>query len=127
MEAQIKPVFGIMQPALGGLAPVTFRPVGRPPKLPQLTGINKVLSDNIRLRMVGAFPAASTDTERIAALAAKAGIAPETIRRIVVGETNPRLDNIEAIAVAFGVTAAVLLVPFRDSSDGGELQRTRRR
>ena len=99
--------------------------MGRPPKSTQLTGLQKVLADNIRLRMIGAFPAATNESEQMVALAAKSGVAKETIRRTLVGQTSPRLDIVESLARALGVSAATLLTPARDSSNGGELLRAR--
>jgi transcriptional regulator with XRE-family HTH domain len=111
MRMEHKPIFWSMQPTYGAALSLTLEDMGRPQKHAELTGVASILARNILLRLPGAFPSATNQTGQIKLLAKKSGVAAETIRRILKGEVSPRLDNLEAIARAFGTSVSVMTAP----------------
>jgi transcriptional regulator with XRE-family HTH domain len=65
--------------------------------------------DNIRALAVQVFPRHPNETEWMLRLAKRAGIGKESVRRMVKGIGSPRLDNVEAVAHALGVSLTDLL------------------
>lgn len=111
--------------------------MGRPPKAAQpTTPGGMILRENINYLAPRVFRKARNETEWKYELAKRSGIGAETIRRILRGEGSPRLDIVESLASALGVS----LVQILDASlqahggtpageipaDSGELQRQRR-
>lgn len=111
MRLEHKPIFWSTQPTYGANPSIPLDDMGRPQKHAELSGVASVLARNILLRLPGAFPEAHNQTGQIKLLAKKSGVAAETIRRILKGEVSPRLDNLEAIARAFGTSVSVMTAP----------------
>jgi len=137
MGPQNSPVYGTTQIRYGVAPSVGWLPMGRPPKAAQpTTPGGMILRENVYYLAPRVFRKARNETEWKQELARRSGVGAETIRRIVRGEGSPRLDNVEALASALGVSLIRLLdaslqahggtpVVERDA-DSGELQRSRR-
>jgi transcriptional regulator with XRE-family HTH domain len=83
---------------------------GRPPKAAEpTTPGGEILADNIRARAAVVFSAYPNETDWIDRLARRANVGNETVRRMVKGIGSPRLDNVESIANALGVSLTDLL------------------
>lgn len=108
MATHSKPISWFAQPTYGAGLGVPFMSMARPLQHVQLSGVAAVVARNILMRLPGAFPSATNQTAQIKQLAKKSGVAAETIRRILKGEVSPRLDNLDAIAQAFGITVSTL-------------------
>jgi transcriptional regulator with XRE-family HTH domain len=65
--------------------------------------------DNIRYLAASVFVQHPNETDWIAKLAKRAHIGEETVRRMVKGIGSPRLDNVESVATALGVSLTDLL------------------
>lgn len=108
MGTHDKPIYWFAQPTCGADPPLPSTDMGRPQNPVYLTGTAAVVARNITIRLPGAFPEAPNQTAQIKLLAKRSGVAAETIRRILKGEVSPRLDNLDAIAQAFGISVSIL-------------------
>lgn len=90
--------------------PVACRGMGRPktPSRPPLEPEAQLFRDRMEELLPMAFPRLSTDTDRIQALAKRAGIGAETIRTAIKGERNPTLTVLAAIARGLGISLSQL-------------------
>ena len=120
MAEHANPRFGVKQPGNGFCSRIAYPQMGRPRKAarPVRTPkdvIGEILASNIRRRMAEAYRSQPTETAQIEALASATGIAKETIRRILIRDVSPRLDNVQMIAIALGATVAEMLEPGKAS------------
>lgn len=110
--------------------------MGRPPKDPApKDATHAVFIDRVTHLVATAFPKAIRDTDRYEQLAKRAGIAAETVRRAMKGQTSPTLETMDAIARALGESVSSLLShtpnpriapPPDGKGDEAELHRHRR-
>ncbi len=81
-----------------------------PPVRVQKDILLEIIASNIRELMNRKWAGqATTETKKIAALSGLSGVGKETIRKILVREQSPRVDNLHSIAMALGTSAAALL------------------
>lgn len=81
----------------------------RGPKKPKHPGfMRSVLAENVELLMNKHFEIKSNKPK---SLAEEAKVSLSTVQRIIAAEVGASLDNIEAIAGAFGLSAYQLLIP----------------
>lgn len=122
MAKHPNPVSGVTQPGNGFRSRIGYRPMGRPKNQPRPVRtpkdvIGEILAVNIRNLMSEVYRTQEHETARIAALASSSGVAKETIRRILARDVSPRVDNVQMLAMALGVTVGELLQPRKQSTE----------
>lgn len=102
------PTFGLTQPGLMAGRAAQSRGMGRPTKPPlECDRWHKVAQAAITRRLREMFPS-STDTDRYEKLYKLSGVAAETLRRFMKGETSMTLRNLVLIANAISLTLPAL-------------------
>jgi len=90
--------------------------MGRPRKPPQFDNpLSALIAEHVEAGLTRYFGKYRTRTLQIEALATRASVGEETIRRMLVGEGSPSVDNLESVAKAMGADAATFLKPPEDS------------
>lgn len=108
--ADSSPDFGFTQPSNGVKLSLRCLRMGRPRVPAAATSpIVSTFIENVEALLPVSFPAVETETDRIEALAKRAGVGRETIRRAMRGGASCRLDIVAKIASALGVTTPQLL------------------
>lgn len=84
-------------------------------KTPKIPGFMRtIVAENLKRLMVKHYAAIENKHKK---LAKDAGVSLSTVQRIVKCETGASLDNIEALAGAFDLSAYQLLIPELDTSN----------
>lgn len=106
------PEFGFTQPSTGGGSSLGYERMPRPrsPVAKTLPDITTFI-ENVEALLPVSFPGYETETDRYGALANRADVGRETIRRAMRGGAACRLDIVAKIAAALGATTAQLLTP----------------
>lgn len=110
--AEGSPVFGFTQPSNGADSLVRWPDMPRPrtPASPTSPAMEHFIA-NVWALLPVSFPLDSTDTDRIEALAKRAGVGQETVRRALKGDAKSRVDTLEKVSGALGAVLAQMVTP----------------
>lgn len=111
-DTEGSPVFGFTQPSNGADSLVRWPRMPRPrtPVSPTSPAMEHFIA-NVGALLPVSFPLDGTDTDRIEALARRAGVGKETVRRALKGDAKSRVDTLEKVSGALGAVLAQMVTP----------------
>lgn len=114
MEPESIPIYGVPQPGYGASTALRYAHMGRKgtKKTPVDTHrlMRSIVGDNVKRYMLDRYKALPNESAMMKALATKANVSPETIRRIITRGVGASIDTIEDIAKVLHVPAPKLFV-----------------